>query len=372
MDGKRIAELALTGRLDRREFGKALGAMGLAMAGFSAHGAQAAPALTVYEWAGYELPELHPGYVKKYGASPNFGFFGTINEALQKLQTGYKADIAHPCSTSLKRWQKAEMLLPIDTARLPNYEDLWPNLRNVPHAHENGQSWFVPFDCGSCSILYRTDMVDPEDVKDPSWSLLYNEKYKGRLAMYNADTMPIEIAARVLGMYDDYTHLSEAQLAEISRLMAKQRDLLRFYWDDTTQMEQAMASGEVAAAFSWNGSVKVLRDQGLPVVYMTPKEGTITWVCGLVRCPGDGDEQAAYDFIDAMISPEAGAYLLEYQGYGHSNSKAYELVPKEVLASLGYDNPQSSFSSASVSEEPDEPYRSRYIELVDQVKAGLN
>jgi spermidine/putrescine transport system substrate-binding protein len=365
-------ERLLGGRIGRRDFARALAAAGLAAASWRPGRAHAAPSLMVYEWAGYELPELHPAYVAKYGASPEFAFFGTVNEALQKMLSGFRPDIAHPCSTSLKRWQKAEVLQPIDVSRLSHYADLWPKLRDVPHAQENGSTWFVPFDCGSTSVLYRTDLVDPEDVKDPSWALLFNEKYKGKLAMYNGDTTPVEIAARVLGSDSDFTHLSDEQLADIRDLLGKQRELLRFYWEDNTQVEQALASGEVVAAMCWNGSVKPLQEQGLPVKYMTPKEGVQTWVCGLVRCTdAPGDEDAAYDLIDAMIAPEAGAYLIEKQGYAHANAKAYDLVPQEALAKLGVDNPQSSFSAASVTEEPDEPYRSRYIELMDQIRAGF-
>lgn len=360
------------GRMNRRDFARALAAAGLAAASWRPSRAAAAPSLMVYEWAGYEVPELHPAYVAKYGASPDFSFFGSITEALQKMLSGFQPDVAHPCSTSLKRWQRAGVLQPIDVSRLSHYGELWEKLRDVPHAQENGSTWFVPFDCGSTSVLYRTDLVDPEDVADPSWGLLFNEKYKGKLAMYNGDSTPVEIAARVLGHGDDYAQLSDEQLAEVRGLLGKQRDLLRFYWEDNTQVEQALASGEVVAAMCWNGSVKPLQEQGLPVKYMTPKEGVQTWVCGLVRCTNaPGDEQAAYDFIDAMISPEAGAFLIEQQGYAHANAKAYDMVSGDALAKLGFDNPQSSFSAASVTEEPDEPYRSRYIELMDQVRAGF-
>lgn len=359
-------------RMSRREFGRALAAAGLATATWAPSRAQAAPSLMVYEWAGYELPELHRAYVAKYGASPEFSFFGSLNEALQKMLSGFRPDIAHPCSTSLKRWQAAGVLQPIDVSRLSHYGELWEKLRNVPRAHENGSTWFVPFDCGSTSVLYRTDLVDPADVADPSWGLLFNEKYKGKLAMYNGDTTPVEIAARVLGYGDDYGHLSDKQLADVRDLLNRQRDLLRFYWEDNTQVEQALASGELVAAMCWNGSVKPLQEQGLPVKYMVPKEGVQTWVCGLVRCTNaSGDEQAAYDFIDAMIAPETGVFLVEDQGYAHANAKAYEMVSKDALAKLGFDNPQSSFSAASVTDEPDEPYRSRYIELMDQVRAGF-
>ncbi|MGE3968914.1 MAG: PotD/PotF family extracellular solute-binding protein [Dongiaceae bacterium] len=374
MDGKEIAERFMTGRIGRRDFNKALGVMGLSMAATLAPRiAAAAPSLTMYGWAGYDVPELHPQYIEKYGASPEFAFFGSEEEALQKLVGGYNVDIIHPCSYNLKRWRDAGVIQPIDVSRLSNWPDIWPKFQVIPQAQFEGKEWFVPFDCGNSSVLYRTDLVDPEDVKDPSWTLLFNEKYKGRLSMYNTDTTMVEIAARILGMYDDYLHLNEDQLKEVQALLSKQRDLLRFYWDDSTQVEQGLASGELVAAYAWNGSVKVLRDQGIPVDYMVPKEGILIWVCGFVRgADAPGDEQAAYDFMDSMISPEAGAFLLEQQGYGHSNRKSYERVSKEVLASLGYDDPEATFATTAVSDEAEDPYRARYIELVDSVKAGTN
>src|SRR3546814_18900609 len=94
---------------------------------------------------------------------------------------------------------------------------------------------------------------------------------------------------------------------------------------------------------------------------MTPKEGILTWVCGLTLSSSPiGDEQQAYDFIDAMISPEAGEFLIASQGYGHSNRKSYERVDPDVLADLGFDNAEEKFALATVSGEADEPYRSKY------------
>src|SRR3546814_17291669 len=52
--------------------------------------------------------------------------------------------------------------------------------------------------------------------------------------------------------------------------------------NDATTLEQSLASGEVVAAVGWNSSYTALRRQGIPVKYMTPKEGLITWICGVV------------------------------------------------------------------------------------------
>jgi spermidine/putrescine-binding protein len=374
MDGKKFAEGFLRRELSRRDIQTGLARMGLGVAAMSmvpATAKAAPPKLVVYEWAGYDVPDLHQSYIKKYGGSPDFPLFANEEEALQKIVSGFHVDLSHPCSYNVKRWREAGVLQPIDTGRLSNYPDIWPKFQEIPQTKADGKTWFVPFDCGNASILYRTDLVDPEDVKDPSWKLLFNEKYKGRLSMYNTDTTLIEIAARVLGM-KNYNSLSDEQLEQVKPLLKKQRELLRFYWDDVTQIEQALASGELVAAYAWNGSVKVLKDQGLSVAYMVPKEGILTWVCGLVRnTDAPGDEQAAYDFIDSMISPESGVFQIS-TGYGHSNRKAYEMTDPKVLESLGFDNPEEKFAKADVSDEADEPYRSKYIALVNDIKAGVN
>lgn len=357
----------------RREFQATLAKLGLgftAVAGLARPSAAAENNLTVFEWGGYDVPEVTPQYVEKYGEGPQFALFGSEEEALQKMLGGFVVDLAHPCSYNIKRWRDAGVAGPIDVSRLSNWNDVWAQFRNIPDQNDGGETFFVPVDCGNSSIVYRTDLVDPEDAT--SWDLLFNEKYAGRLAMYNTDTTLVEIAARVAGMYDDYLHLSEEQLVVIKDMLAKQRDILRFYWDDSGQVNQAMASGEIVAAYAWNESVKSLSEQGIPVAYMVPKEGILTWVCGFTMNPAmEGDVDAAYDFLDSWLSPETGEFLITQYGYGHSNSKAFELVPQEVLVSLGMGDPQALFNEAAIQIDAEEPYRSRYIELVDQVKAGI-
>jgi putative spermidine/putrescine transport system substrate-binding protein/spermidine/putrescine transport system substrate-binding protein len=63
--------------------------------------------LTIFEWSGYEAPEFHPRYVEKYGTSPTFTFFGDEDEAFEKLRSGFKADLAHPCSQGMVKWREA-------------------------------------------------------------------------------------------------------------------------------------------------------------------------------------------------------------------------------------------------------------------------
>ena len=66
-----------------------------------------------------------------------------------------------------------------------------------------------------------------------------------------------------------------------------------------------------------------------------PKEGIFTWVCGIVMHSETKNEEASYDLINGVSSPEAGAFEIENLGFGHANRKAFDLVAPEKLAELG-------------------------------------
>jgi spermidine/putrescine-binding protein len=363
------------GNLSRRDLNRALASLGLGLAALplAAKGAAAAPNLTVFTWGGYDVPEAAPQFVAKYGGTPNFTLFSTEEEALQKMLAGFEVDLAHPCHYNIKRWKDAGLLQPFDVARIPEYANIWERFRAIPQTSFDGQVYFIPWDAGTSSIAYRTDLVDPADVADPSWGLLFNEKYKGKLSMYDTDTTIIEIAARVLGIFGDYLHLSDEQLeTQIKPLLVQQRELLKFYWGENTQIEQALAAGEVVAAYCWSGSFATLKGQGVPIAYMVPKEGLLGYSCGLVRhAQAPGDEGEAYDFINALLDPESGKWLIEQEGFFHSNRRTYKIVDPQILADMGASDPEATFAALAIEPEPEEPYRARYVEFVNNIKAGL-
>jgi spermidine/putrescine transport system substrate-binding protein len=328
-------------------------------------------ALQVMTWADYDRPELHAAYARKHGGEPGFVFVESEDEARRKLANGVRPDLMHPCSYGLRRWREAGLLQPLDEALLPNLADVWDGLKTIPQTVHEGRRWFAPFDCGNASILYRTDLVDPADVAEESWSLLFNDNYAGRLAMYDAGAEMVAIAALTLGY--GAADLDEAQLGSVKLMLARQRGLVRFYWREAGEIEHALASGEIVAAYAWNDSAARVNEMGVPVRFMTPREGRLTWACGLVRRAGaTGDAAAAHDFIDAMLAPESGKFMLETYGVGHSNRKAYDLVDAGLPKRLGWEDAAASFDRCVVLQEAEEPYRSRYQNLVTRVKAGLD
>ncbi len=63
--------------------------------------------LVIFDWAGYEDPGFFAEYMEKHGKAPDYSFFADEEEAFQKIRTGFRADLAHPCSQSAVKWRKA-------------------------------------------------------------------------------------------------------------------------------------------------------------------------------------------------------------------------------------------------------------------------
>jgi spermidine/putrescine transport system substrate-binding protein len=230
--------------------------------------------------------------------------------------------------------------------------------------------WFVPCGWGYLSVLYRSDMVDLQGQPE-SWNLLWDPRYKGQISTITEMDGAVIPAAVALGIPNPFA-MSDEEIAKVKDYLIKQRDLIRFYWTDPAQLEQAMASGEVVAAFAWMASNANLRKQGVPVRYAQPKEGLLGFIDGFIMLKdGPGKEQNAYDFVDAWIAPESGKFMIESVGYGHSNRKAFDLASAEAKEALGLSSPDKLVSSTIFLAEIDPARREKYVKMFEDVKAGF-
>lgn len=303
--------------------------MGVALAALTA-GQAAAGELQYFTWSGYELPEFSPGYAEKHPEGVGITLFGDDDEAFAKVKAGFRPDIAHPCFDKIPRWRQEDLIQPIDVSRIPNWDAVFPALKDLPGVMEDGKVWMIPWDWGNTSILYRTDLIENPE---PSWRLLWDPQYAGRLATIDAVHDTPVVAALLAGV-DPFDMTSQEDLDKVKALLQEQQPLLRMYTTDMTSVEQALASGELVAAMTWNASAVSLKNQGVSVAFMNPKEGMLTWVCGLVLMKDAVNVDEAYDFINARLDPASGESLIRSYGYGSSSAAAFARVDAATLESL--------------------------------------
>ena len=358
----------LNREIDRRDFMAVAAVAGLVpMASSAVSPASAAQGdmIHYFTWSAYEVPELHQSFVDKHGRSPDWSIFASAEDGLQKIRAGFVADLAHPCVDNVPRWHEAGVIKPLDTSRIDAWNDMFPALHTMNGAMIDGEVYMAIADFGLSSVIYRTDIVEGEE----SWGMMFDDRYSGRVCGRNSSAT-LQIALKMLG-YDPMDP-TPAQVAEAGDMARKQRDLIRFYWDSQTDMEQAMASGECVVAYAWNEALINLLDQDVPVAFAAPKEGAFGWACGLVHlAAAENDDQMAYDFINAWLAPETGKFLIESYGYGHGNAKSFDLVDRETLVALGYADPEKLMSATSFWVPLTPEIDQLLLETWEDVSAGL-
>jgi spermidine/putrescine transport system substrate-binding protein len=362
------------GKLSRRAFNRALAAMGIVtvMVPLLPRRVRAAPEdhATWFTWGGFDVPDYFDQYVERRGELPNFATYGSAEEALNKLQSGFVADIAMPCLSDVPRWSDTGLFQPIDPARLSNWPDVMPELWDVPYNRKDDKIWLMPWEWGQTSVAYRTDLYDLEGAEE-SWDMLWNPKYAGRLGMLAGGGDAWWCAAIKAGVPFEQIHTDEA-FEKIAGVLREQRPLIRMYTDDTTSSDTALAAGEIVAIMAWNSSVVSLTGQGVPVKFAKPKEGALTWVCGQMLHRDAPKIDSAYDILDSLISVSASVAQIRGSGYGAANRKAFDEFSDEELANLGLSrNPAEILQAGHFGIPQTAEWDQRMTSTWEQIKLGF-
>jgi spermidine/putrescine transport system substrate-binding protein len=250
---------------------------------------------------------------------------------------------------------------PWTPALISNFKYLNPVM--VKAGQYEGKQWGIPADWGFDAILYRTDKVQP---KARSWSLLFDDRYAGKIAWFD-DLNQLVVAGYYLGFKKPYDQ-SDAELKQSQKLLKSKKHLVRMFWSSETDMDNAFASGDLWIAYAWPYDWVAMRDKGLKVAYMYPKEGPISWIGMLMLGKGSPRVHAAHDFANAWSSKQSAEWLEDNYGYGEANTQAR---PKssDLLRVLKLTNPKA-VAEPNAHIDRHIPRRALYARLWEEVKAA--
>ena len=289
--------------------------------------------ITLFQWEDYMNPPFLHEYQNKYHEDPKITIFADEDEAFAKMRAGFTPDVMGPCYYEFPRWQEAGLIQPIDTTKLKNWNKISPTLRDLPGISAGpNKVWFVPHYWGNTSVTFRTDLA-PEYVKHPSWNILFDPKYKGRVSALEGVDDTVPFVAHMIGV--DAQHMTPA---EWERVQDKLRELVpqtRTITSDDSALVQGLASGEIVAAMSWRIVYSTLHREHKPVAYMNPPGGIFTYVCGISMHKDPSDVTKATALIDSLIGDEGANYTITKIGDQPANETILAKVPNSVFENLG-------------------------------------
>ena len=325
------------------------------------------PDLSVFDWSGFEVQSLIEPYVKKYGMMPTYTIFGDDDEAFQKLSSGFKADVAHPCSQMIQKYRDANLIEPWDVSKIPNFSEIDPRFLNSKVFKDDKGVWYIPTDYAYTAVAYNTKEVPAADVA--SLDVFLNPKYAGKISLPDNSDDVWALALLATGV-KDWTTVTDDQFKAAADWLRKVHPNVVAYWADPSQLSQLMASGEVTVAWSWNDAVVLLRSQNFPVAFQRQaKEGASSFFCGWVNLKnGPGKEDKAYDFINAWLDHGSAKALLDTIGYAATGMVSMKAIPLEQLKAHDVDPIETTL----LPQTPlDQGLRDRMVTEFEKIKSGF-
>ena len=281
--------------------------------------------LSVLDWSGYDAPDFWTDFKTTYPkVDVSFEFGSSDADIYGKMKAGSQADIFHPYTGWLQFYVDEGLAQEIDTSKLKNWSKVPDSFKKIGQI--NGKQYFIPWDWGFTSILYRTDKVSGTI---DSWSALLDPAYKGHISMWDDGPAAVTVSAYIHGW--DETKITAAQLAQIKTDWTAQAKLNVSYWAAESDLVPLMESGSATVAYAWQGAYATLLGKGVPVAYATPKEGRNSWVGVYGIRKGTPNYDLALAFLDQKLGEATGKNLVSLYFYGSANGDVMKGITDATL-----------------------------------------
>ena len=288
--------------------------------------------LSIFDWAGYDAEGFWQDFKDKYKnvnvTFPSFG--GSDSDIYNQIHTGLNtADVFHPYSGWLQFYVDEGVVHEIDTSKLKNWSKVPDSFKKL--GQFNGKQYFVPWDWGFSSVLYRTDKITSVD----SWSTLQDPMYAGHIMMWDDGPGAVTVSSYIHAW--DEKAITDAQLAQAKAEWTTSITANPTTWLGEPELISGFETGDVWAAYAWQSAYATLVGNGkVQVAYSNPKEGRNSWV-GFYGIRADSPNQdLALRFLDEKLGDVTGNYLVATWYFGTSNG--------DVMASITDENLKAAFS----------------------------
>ena len=262
-------------------------------------------------------------FEEKYNIKVNMETFDEMEAMYQKVKSGAgKYDVILVSDALLPRMIDQKLVQEINKEKIPNISQMDEEYLNLEIDPDNKYS--VPYMFGTVGLIYNKDVVK-EDVD--SWDILWDEKYKDKIFMFDTYRDTIGAALKKLGYSLNST--DPAEIEEAKQLLLEQRKTVNPIYgvDNGTTM---IPAGETDINMIWSGEGLNLQAEYPNLVYVVPKEGANFWIDSLCIPSNAKNVEGAEKFINFVSDKESALRIADEIGYTTPNKEARAEQPEEV------------------------------------------
>ncbi len=287
--------------------------------------------INVYNWGEYiangtdDSLDVNAEFTRRTGIRVNYTTFDS-NEALYSKLVGGGADydVIIPSDYMVSRLIEENMLAELDFSNIPNYQYIDESFRNADYDPENRYS--VPYTWGVVGLFYNTKYIDEEIT---SWSALWDERYGGKILMFDNPRDAFAIAQILLGQSVNTTN--EEDWLAAAAYLKQQKPLVQAYVMD--RIFDKMESEEAWIAPYYAGDAAILVDNSEYIRFVVPKEGTNYFVDAMCIPATSSHKAEAEEYINFLCDPKIAGENMNYIGYSTPETAAKAYMDEEVVES---------------------------------------
>ena len=288
--------------------------------------------INVYNWGQYISDgtdgylDVNAAFTEATGIEVNYMTFDTNESLYTKLKTGGSSyDIIVPSDYMAGRLIDEGLVQKLDFSNIPNYQYINEAYKNT--AYDPNNAYSVPYTWGTVGVIYNKKYVDEADIG--SWDLLWNDKYAGKILMFDNNRDAFAIAESRLG-YSLNTTDSVAMTA-CAELLKQQKPVVQQYVMD--QIFDKMTREEAWIAPYYAGDYLTMLEDNPDLGFFFPEEGFNLFIdCMMI--PSSAEHKAeAEAYINFLLSPEVCGENLDYLGYSATEDAAKEYMDPVVSSS---------------------------------------
>lgn len=290
--------------------------------------------INVYNWGEYISDgsegtlDVNKEFEKETGIKINYTTYDSNENMYNKIKGGgANYDIIIPSDYMIERMINEELLEKINFDNIPNYENILPEYKNLYFDPNNEYS--VPYNVGMVGLVYNTKMV--KETPD-SWSIMWDEQYKGQILMFNNSRDAFAIAQFLCGVSLNTNNSEDWEKAY--EKLKEQKPLVQSYVMD--DVFNKMEGGEAAIAAYYAGDCILMADNNPDLAFVYPKEGTNIFVDSICIPKGCQNKEAAELYINFLLREDIALANAEYLCYATPNkavleNEDYSLRDNEML-----------------------------------------
>ncbi len=292
--------------------------------------------LNVYNWGEYISDgtdgtlDVIKQFEKETGITVNYTTYQTNEELYNKLKIGgVSYDVIIPSDYMIGKMIKEDMLEKLDYSNIPNYsliDDKYKSGESV--SYDPNCEYTVPYTAGRVGLVYNPQYVTE---KVDSWNILWNEKYKGNILMFDNQRDAFGIAQFLLGQSvnsEDSTELEKA-----AQLLKDQKKVSPVYTMD--QILEKMPNGDAWIAPYYIGDCLMMCAENEDLRFTVPKEGTNIFVDAMCIPKGSEHKAQAEQFINYMCRTDVALANIEYIYYSSPQKEVAAQHKQELIEEYG-------------------------------------